>query len=227
MEFARPIGLLLERRRPGERGRRRRRCGSRGARRARSADAETASSKSWALAGSTVKVGRSRRSRRSTSRAAAWAAASPASSSIRREKPTADLSVLEHRVEHVRREPGIAELADHARPAAALAELDQRHAARRRRTPAAAELDLAAALEEELADEEPAALGDEDHPPLTWARGLRALVQHLEGPLTPLVRLGRGVVLRLHLRRDPDAVDRGPIAGQILPDRQVERAAVR
>ena len=41
-----------------------------------------------------------------------------------------------------------------------------------------------------------------------------------------LVGLGLGVVLRLHLRGDPDAVDRGPITGQILPDREIERAAV-
>ena len=80
------------------------------------------------------------------------------------------LPVLEHRVEHIRCEPGITELANDAGAAAALAELDQCHPARRRRPPPAAELDLAAALEEQLADQKPAALGDEDHPPLTCLR---------------------------------------------------------
>ena len=117
-----------------------------------------------------MKVGRSRRSCRSTS---------SARGSDRRlagllldppREADAHLPVLEHRVEHVRCEPGIAELADDAGATAALAELDQRHPARRRRPPPAAELDPAAALEEQLADQEPAALGDEDHAPLTCLR---------------------------------------------------------
>src|SRR4029453_19441013 len=69
-----------------------------------------------------------------------------------------------------------------------------------------------------------------------WRRGLRASdlrawrselpTQHLEGLLATLVGLGLGVVLRPHLRGDPGAVDRGPVTGQILPHREIERAAV-
>ena len=88
--------------------------------------------------------------------------------------PEADTHVAigEHRVDHVGRQRGIAELLDHPGSAAAPAELDQRHPPGCRRPPPAAELDAAAALEEQLADEEPAALGDEDDPPLgCGARG--------------------------------------------------------
>ena len=66
---------------PAARGRRRRRCGSRGASPSPSRRAETASSKSRAVAGSTVKVGRSVRSRRGPRRDSAASAASPASTS--------------------------------------------------------------------------------------------------------------------------------------------------
>jgi hypothetical protein len=74
-----------------------------------------------------------------------------------------DLAILQHRRDHVGREPRIAELPDHPPPAATLPQLDHRHPPWHGRAPAAAELDLAAALEQKLADEEPATLRDEDY----------------------------------------------------------------
>jgi hypothetical protein len=83
-----------------------------------------------------------------------------------------NVAVCEHRVDHVRGHAGIAELAHHPSPSAAPAELDQRHPPGSRRPAAAAELDAPAALEEELADQEPTALGDEDDAPLGARGGL-------------------------------------------------------
>src|SRR4029077_14933882 len=59
--------------------------------------------------------------------------------------------------------------------APSLSELDQGHPAGRRSPLPARELDLAAALEDKLADEEPAALRDEDYAFQSWgARTLSA-----------------------------------------------------
>ena len=125
--------------------------------------AETASSKSCALAGSTVKVARSLRSRRSKSRDFARSVACSSLLLHPAGEAGADLAILQHRRDHVGGDPGVPELADHLRPSAALAEIDQGHAPGGRRAASAAELDLPAALEEELADEEAAALPDEDY----------------------------------------------------------------
>jgi hypothetical protein len=80
-------------------------------------------------------------------------------------EPSPHLSVLEHRLDHVGRPPRIAQLADHPGPAAALTELDERQPTGRRGPAAAAELDPAAALEEQFADQEAPPLGDEDDAP--------------------------------------------------------------
>ena len=110
--------------------------------------------------------------------------------------PEADphVAVREHRLDHVGCQAGIAELADHPGPAAALAELDQRHPPGRRSPAPTAELDAAAALEEQLADQEPAPLGDEDDAPLGCGAGVRAAGP---APGAPAARPSSGLVLGL------------------------------
>jgi hypothetical protein len=84
------------------------------------------------------------------------------------------VAVEQHRLDHVGRQRRIPELADHPGATAALAELDQRHPARSGSPAPAAELDPAAALEEQLTDQEPAALGDEDYAPPTCRPGAQS-----------------------------------------------------
>ena len=84
-------------------------------------------------------------------------------------EPDPHVAVREHRVDHVGGQAWISELSDHPRPPTALADLHQGHAPRSGGAAPAADLDAAPSLEEQLADEEPAALGDEDDAPL--ARG--------------------------------------------------------
>ena len=191
-------------------------------------EAETASSKSWALAGSTVKVGRSRRSRLSTSRAAAAGRGLAASSSIRRENPTRicrSSSIASSTSAASRGSPSWRTTRARPRPWPSSTSAMRPGVAARRPPPSSI---WPPRSKSSSPTRNRPALGDEDHPPLTcrrsgtqscWSSTWRAL-------LAPLVRLGRGVVLRLHLGRDPDAVDRSPITGQILPHRQIERAAI-
>jgi hypothetical protein len=77
-------------------------------------------------------------------------------------EPAPDVAVLEQSRDHVGRPARIAQLADDFGPAAALAQLDQRDPAGRRRPAPAAQLDPAAALEQQLADQEAPALRDEN-----------------------------------------------------------------
>jgi hypothetical protein len=78
----------------------------------------------------------------------------------------AHVAVREHRVDHVGGPARIAELLDHTGPPTPLPDLHQGHPPRRGGSLPTADLDAAPSLEDQLADEEPAALGDEDYAPL-------------------------------------------------------------
>jgi hypothetical protein len=82
-------------------------------------------------------------------------------------EPPADLAVLDQRRDHVARPARVAELADHPGAAAPLPELDQGETAGGRGSAPATELDPAATLEEQLTDQEPPPLRDEDDAPQT------------------------------------------------------------
>jgi hypothetical protein len=76
------------------------------------------------------------------------------------------VAVGEHRIDHVGGQSGIPELPNHPGTASALTEVHQRQPAGGGGAAPAADLDAAATLKEQLADEETAPLGDENDAPL-------------------------------------------------------------
>ena len=193
-------------------------------------EAETASSKSWALAGSTVKVARSRSGRGARPKRAGLGGDPRCLGLEPAGEAAADAALSHQRLDHVGRPPRIAELSSTWR--ARRAELDQSHPSRGGRSGPPPSSIRPAALEQGLADQEAAALGDQDHAP-SRRRGLIALVRArkeaprccsasrgLRRPASsrPVASLTSGLI--------PTAVDRVAVARQVLAHGQVEGAAV-
>ena len=196
-----------------------------------SSEAETASSKSRAVTGSTVNVSSAVRSRRSGStRSAARRPPPRASSSSARVEPALAAALPDQRRGDVARRFRVADLGDHAGAGAVALDDDHLAAAHPH---AAGDPDLrGAALEQRLGDEEaPAAPDDGDEGGRHCEVALGGELAR-RGPPAPrssclVVVLGLGVVRDAHVGLHALAEDRGPVRGQVLADRQVERAARR
>ena len=191
--------------------------------------AETASSKSRALAGSTVKVGSAVRSRRA-----------PASRCERRDRAARLLLVAipegrtqaaigDQRPDDVTGVVGAAEVDD--RLAAAPIDPAERDPARLDLDAPAGEAHLRAALEQRLADPE-AARGERPRAP--GGARIGGVGHHLpsqlggdliEAGVEHVVAVARVLVLDALVGDDALAEDRRPVGGQVLADGQVERAA--
>ena len=187
-----------------------------------------ASSKSRALAGSIVNVGRSRRSRRSRSSACGCCDASAAARSTPGGKRRCEAAVEHQRLDHDARVVGLAEHARDLRAptaAAALAQLDE-IAGPGLAVALDGDVAPASGLEERRGDEEaPAALQQRDGHFVLAASTENALAScSSRGVLGSSATRTLGTMPGARL--DPAGAEVGPVGREVVADRDVQRAAV-